>query len=466
MRPSIYTFAVKVIVIRGGDYVPRKGENIYKRKDGRWEGRYIKSRNDKKAVYGYVYAKTYSEVKKKLNSKRAEIFLEESNSLKISLKDASFLNISNLWLISIKSSVKESTWIKYRNTLNIQILPRIGMKNISVIDYETIFRMCNEMLQPKGCTNEGLTSKTVSDALTIVKAIIKYADRMKFITDRTALDVSVKLTTSKLRVVIVSLARAGIPIGILLKRYHQNKYDICINHYAISIIRGRGIDKNAVNYILERHNPKMIQFVDGWIGKGAILTQLREALKDYPELDSEIAVVSDPANLTRLCGTHEDILIPSACLNATVTGLISRTFLREDIIGEHEFHGAAYYSELSEEDLSEQFLNYIERYFNYTVSTKTTHMDQSFNGMDVVKKIAFEYLVDDINYIKPGIGEATRVLLRRIPWKIIVNPDYSDTEELNHVYQLAEEKGIPCEISKVWMGKYKVCGIIKKIADV
>ena len=143
MRPSIYTFAVKVIVIRGGDYVPRKGENIYKRKDGRWEGRYIKSRNDKKAVYGYVYAKTYSEVKKKLNSKRAEIFLEESNSLKISLKDASFLNISNLWLISIKSSVKESTWIKYRNTLNIQILPRIGMKNISVIDYETIFRMCN-----------------------------------------------------------------------------------------------------------------------------------------------------------------------------------------------------------------------------------------------------------------------------------------------------------------------------------
>lgn len=93
-------------------------------------------------------------------------------------------------------------------------------------------------------------------------------------------------------------------------------------------------------------------------------------------------------------------------------------------------------------------------------------MDQSFNGMDVVKKIAFEYLVDDINYIKPGIGEATRVLLRRIPWKIIVNPDYSDTEELNHVYQLAEEKGIPCEISKVWMGKYKVCGIIKKIADV
>ena len=52
--------------------MPRKGENIYKRKDGRWEGRYIKSRSGNKAIYGYVYAKSYSEVRKKLNLKRAQ----------------------------------------------------------------------------------------------------------------------------------------------------------------------------------------------------------------------------------------------------------------------------------------------------------------------------------------------------------------------------------------------------------
>ena len=45
--------------------MPRKGENIFKRKDGRWEGRYIKARDGNKAVYGYVFGKTYSEVKKK-----------------------------------------------------------------------------------------------------------------------------------------------------------------------------------------------------------------------------------------------------------------------------------------------------------------------------------------------------------------------------------------------------------------
>ena len=51
--------------------MPRKGENIYKRKDGRWEGRYLKSRTPEgKAKYGYVYAKTYREVKNKLIEKK------------------------------------------------------------------------------------------------------------------------------------------------------------------------------------------------------------------------------------------------------------------------------------------------------------------------------------------------------------------------------------------------------------
>lgn len=46
--------------------MPRRGENIYKRKDGRWEGRYIKTRSATgKAVYGYVYAHTYKPANKK-----------------------------------------------------------------------------------------------------------------------------------------------------------------------------------------------------------------------------------------------------------------------------------------------------------------------------------------------------------------------------------------------------------------
>ena len=271
---------------------------------------------------------------------------------------------------------------------------------------------------------------------------------------------------------LVSLARAGIPIGILIRRYLKNKYHADIRHYAISIIRGRGIDKNALDYILQRHKPEDIQFVDGWIGKGAILGQLKEALKEYPKLNNSLAVISDPACLTELCGTHEDILIPSSCLNAVVTGLISRTFLRDDIIGPKDFHGAAYYPELASEDLSEQFLQAIEEKFVYDRGgTKERVPAESgagaeINGFAIAKKIAGAYGVKDINFIKPGIGEATRVLLRRIPWKVIVNERYAQAEELKHIYQLAEEKGVSCEISQVDLGNYKVCGIIKKMADV
>ena len=104
-------------------------------------------------------------------------------------------------------------------------------------------------------------------------------------------------------VVLVSLARAGIPIGILLKHYIKFKYNINVPHYSISIIRGRGIDKNAMNYILERHNANDLLFVDGWTGKGAISRQLEEALIDYPSVSKDLAVIADPAGVAKFYGT-------------------------------------------------------------------------------------------------------------------------------------------------------------------
>lgn len=268
-------------------------------------------------------------------------------------------------------------------------------------------------------------------------------------------------------VVLVSLARAGIPIGILLKRYIKFKYDIEVKHYSISIIRGRGIDSNAMEYLLSRHNPEQLLFVDGWIGKGAILNELKKDIEVFEGVSSEIAVVADPANMTELCGTHEDILIPSSCLNSTVSGLISRTFLRDDIIGPEDFHGAVYYGNLSEADLSYQFIDAIERNFEKDLDMeKCLEMEKSVNGqgIDEVREIAEHFEVEDINFIKPGIGEATRVLLRRIPFKILVDEKYKDSIELRHLLRLAEEKKVPVELYP--MKHYKCCGIIKKMADI
>lgn len=238
-----------------------------------------------------------------------------------------------------------------------------------------------------------------------------YETALKVFADSTSEAVGVladKIMEEKGRsVVLVSLARAGTPVGILLKRYLRWKYGITVPHYSISIIRGRGIDQNAMRYLLCRYRPEDMLFVDGWIGKGAILSELRKAVADFPGVSPELAVLADPANVTKLCGTHEDILIPSSCLNCTVSGLVSRTFLRDDIIGETDFHGAVYYGELEAQDLSYAFISEIQSRFQKEYSQKDT--GDSGQGLDEVLRIGREFKIEDVNLIKPGIGETTRV---------------------------------------------------------
>lgn len=261
------------------------------------------------------------------------------------------------------------------------------------------------------------------------------------------------------KIALVSLARAGTPIGILIKHFLERNFPCEVAHYTISIIRGVGIDANAVNFILARHNPAEIQFVDGWTGKGAIQRELSAAMKDFPQVSAGLAVLSDPAGVAEKCGTHEDFLIASSCLNSTVSGLLSRTFLRCDIIGENDFHGAAFYRELADKDLTYQFINAIEQNFDDALEIQDSPPET--NGLAEVKKIAADFKIDDINLIKPSIGEATRVLLRRVPWKILVTSLHD--ENLKHLYQLAREKSVPLEIYP--LKNYKACGLIRKLAD-
>ena len=263
------------------------------------------------------------------------------------------------------------------------------------------------------------------------------------------------------KVVLVSLARAGTPIGILIKHYIKKAYGIDAPHYTISIIRGRGIDKNAMKYLLNQYEGKQLQFVDGWIGKGAILQVLREAVKVFPTVSSKLAVAADPANVTELCGTHEDILIPSSCLNSTVSGLMSRTFLRNDIIGPEDFHGAVYYEELEKEDKSYEFIQAIEQWF--PEHGKKTEERKKGTGLSEVLEIGAHFQISDINLIKPGIGETTRVLLRRVPWKILISEKWKGHQSLTHIYRLAGEKQV--EIQLYPLKHYKACGIIKKYSD-
>lgn len=272
--------------------------------------------------------------------------------------------------------------------------------------------------------------------------------------------------------VIVSLARAGTPIGILVKRYIKYKYGYDVMHYSISIIRGKGIDVKAMKMIVEKHNSEDIQFLDGWVGKGAINKVLEEACDElrksdsrFEKLSSDLAVLSDPASVTNMYGTRQDFLIPSACLNATVSGLVSRT-VKLKTMTDDELHGAVYYKEHEDVDKSIEFIDTVESYFssveaNHFNPTKA-EVDPNFKGIDEVIEIGKKYGVSDVNKIKPGVGETTRVLLRRVPYKVLVRKD-ADPKYLEHILRLCEEKNIPVE--EYPFRKYNVCGIIKDVAD-
>ncbi len=263
------------------------------------------------------------------------------------------------------------------------------------------------------------------------------------------------------RAALVSLARAGTSIGVLIKRYIAARHGADVRHYTISIIRGRGIDRNAMDAILSRHRPEDIQFVDGWTGKGAISRELVKAMADYPGVSPGLAVLSDPARLAEKCGTHDDFLIASSCLNATVSGLLSRTFLRSDIIGPRDFHGAAFYRELLDRDMTYAFIDTIEAHFP-AAAPAADDVRPAHSAMEEVEGICRHFGIQDVNLVKPGIGEATRVLLRRVPWKVLVC-SLDDEAHLGHIYQLAREKGVMLETYP--LENYRACGLIRTLAD-
>lgn len=182
--------------------MPRKGENIYKRKDGRWEGRYIKSRTQTgKAIYGYVYAKTYRDVKAKLTDK---ISLKNETDALISAESKAeaelFEAIAAEWFESIKTQVKESTSNKYWNLLNSYILPKFGKKTLHEITYDYIYDQCNQLLKTGGKKGNGLSAKTVSDILSLIRNILQFAIQKGMTISCDAHSIHVKRQTKEMRV--------------------------------------------------------------------------------------------------------------------------------------------------------------------------------------------------------------------------------------------------------------------------
>ena len=152
----------------------KKGENIYKRKDGRWEGRYIKFYDgDGKAKYGYLYGKTYNEVKGKLINAQVVV---QSGMLPEAKRTVLYSEILSAWLQSTRINVKESTYMRYKHLVEKHIAPYLGTYQLNRISSQLVERYVDDKLKNGRVDgNGGLSPKTVTDIITIIKSSMDYA---------------------------------------------------------------------------------------------------------------------------------------------------------------------------------------------------------------------------------------------------------------------------------------------------
>lgn len=151
----------------------KRGENIRKRKDGRWEARIL---DDTRNKYKSIYAKSYSEIKEKVRS-IGNVKSREKSHRNIALKD-----LCKEWLNYTEIRAKQSTVAKYTHTINRHIIPQLGDLKVSEIEYSTI----NEFIKMKATSGKldnsgGLSPKTVRDIVSILKQILKFAQANEYI---------------------------------------------------------------------------------------------------------------------------------------------------------------------------------------------------------------------------------------------------------------------------------------------
>lgn len=273
--------------------------------------------------------------------------------------------------------------------------------------------------------------------------------------------------------ILVSLVRAGLPIGVLLQKALSDasaSYALASQHYGVSIIRDRGLDPVALQYILQQHPHSPIVFVDGWTGKGAIYGELQRSLAQITDKQQQaqlfhqgegvipLVTLADPAGVAWLSASDDDWLMPASLLNSTVSGLISRTLYREPSDGLHQ---AVYYDTLQPWDRSGEFIQTIDALRQQTPSPMplTGKLLPTFATQSVIDDLAARFAISNRNRIKPTIAEATRAILRRDPECVLVNEmaDGQDTALLRH---LCEEKNIQL-IADASIAPYQAVTIIK-----
>ena len=146
----------------------KKGENIFKRKDGRWEARYIKGYElSGKIKYGFCYGKTYKEAKEKVTKCKAALI--SGKPLPSANSRHRFAFYCDEWLRLRKTKIRESTYIKYDTILEKHIKPKLGGCYPLGITAGLVDDFSKELLDA-----DKLSVKTVHDIWVVLHGILKY----------------------------------------------------------------------------------------------------------------------------------------------------------------------------------------------------------------------------------------------------------------------------------------------------
>lgn len=149
----------------------RKGENIYQRKDGRWEARYIHHYENGKAKYRYIYGDSYAEVKEKRSDEQT---LPDYIDIPVSKSLATVETIAKLWLAETKVAVKESSYTRYYRIVHHYLLPLLGNQMLTTLEPKAVNSLTEKLLNEGGARKHNLSPKTVTDILCVLKSIFKY----------------------------------------------------------------------------------------------------------------------------------------------------------------------------------------------------------------------------------------------------------------------------------------------------
>lgn len=206
----------------------KKGENIYKRKDGRWEGRYIKCYDDSgKAKYGYLYGKTYREVKARIQGTKAQL---QNGVLPETKKMVAYSVILQLWLNSARINVKESTYMRYKHLIEKHIYPSLGSYQLNRISSQLVEKCIDDKLKNGRLDGKGgLSPKTVTDIITIIKSSMDYASYNGFLVSCNLCKLSVKKKEKEMRV--LSMQEQKALTSVLLADIDLYKAGILISLY-------------------------------------------------------------------------------------------------------------------------------------------------------------------------------------------------------------------------------------------